>query len=234
MGTFHIGIIEDQYTYRVLLNNYIKQWAGIYNVEVNISEFVNGETFFQMPIHYHVVFIDIELDGGMNGMQVAKRLRVNKYRGEIIFTTSHREYLLEGYDVHAYQYLLKPTDRQKLMKCLEGIYVRYSSDYYTIFNRGTAIRIKYRNITYIASSNHNVDIHIRDVEKPYSPKIKFNSLVNSFPKNFRQCHRTILVNMDYVSHVCKTELYLTDGTVLPISATYLQQVQQAMIDALKD
>ena len=37
MGTFHIGIIEDQYTYRVLLNDYIKQWAGIYNVEVNIS-----------------------------------------------------------------------------------------------------------------------------------------------------------------------------------------------------
>ncbi|MCI5493093.1 MAG: LytTR family DNA-binding domain-containing protein [Lachnospiraceae bacterium] len=234
MEAFCIAIIEDQSSYRQQLHDKIRGWAAAYHVETNICEFVNGEVFFRLPIHYHIIFIDIELDKGINGVEIAKKLRKNGYQGEIIFTTSHREYILEGYDVHAYQYLLKPIDQTKLLRALENIYSRYSADFYTIFNRGNVIRLKYRNILYITSSNHNVDIHLNGVDKTYSPKIKFNTIVKSFPKNFKQCHRTILVNMDYVSHISKTELSLLDGTVLPISATYLSNIQQAMIQALSE
>ncbi len=57
----------------------------------------------------------------MNGISIAKILRVNGYNGNIIFLTAFREYVFQGYEVHALNYLLKPITLDSLKPCMDEV-----------------------------------------------------------------------------------------------------------------
>lgn len=229
----NIAIIEDEENDIISLKESLFSWSSLNMIKLDIKVFRSGEEFFILPLDYHIVFIDICLSTSFTGIDVAKKLRCNNFRQEIIFTTNFKEYILDGYDVHAFQYLLKPIDTQKLFNCLATIYRLYMPAYHTVFFKGQIMKFEYRNIIYVSSSNHYVDLHMKDSSTPYSYKAKFKDLINSFPTNFMRCHRTLLVNMDYVTGIRGKELQLSAGSQLPISLTYLKNIQQAMIKILK-
>ena len=60
---------------------------------------------------FDIIFLDIEMKT-LNGVETAKKIRNVNKDIIIIFVTGYSEYVYEGYDVHAFNYILKPYKKK--------------------------------------------------------------------------------------------------------------------------
>ena len=113
----HFAIVEDlamdqEHLIRLIQENFKK-----YNETADFDCYESGEDFLEhfRPGLYHAVFMDIMLDqNGRNGIDTALELRKSAQRLPIVFTTSERDYSLQGYRAHPLDYLLKPVEEKAL------------------------------------------------------------------------------------------------------------------------
>ena len=100
----------------VLLNQYGEENCCNmeYKIYTNPLELVNQ---IEKGVHYDVILLDVFMPG-INGIQCAKDIRTFDSLVKIIFLTSSAEFAVESYSVKAYQYLLKPIQKEKLFLTL--------------------------------------------------------------------------------------------------------------------
>lgn len=113
-----IVIIENNLKELQELKKELNIWGNKYSIQIVINSYPSGELYFSKHGTFDddIYFLDIQLDG-MSGLDIAKNLRLKNYNGEIVFLTAFCEYVFEGYQVHALNYLIKP------IKKLHSIYV---------------------------------------------------------------------------------------------------------------
>ena len=104
-----IAIVDDISEERTLLRNRLESQFSRRNVHVDIFEYENGETFLTAAKEcpFTVVFLDIYMNGS-NGIDTAKELRRSDTDCLLIFTTTSTDHALEGFQVRALHYLVKP------------------------------------------------------------------------------------------------------------------------------
>ena len=124
---FRIVICEDEISQREKLKEYIQKIFDENKEELEIIEFESAEDLLSDNIvlkEVDIFILDIKLNG-LSGMDLAKLIRKEDDRSEIIFVTSLVEYIQEGYTVRAYRYLLKPIEyeelRKHLLNCISDI-----------------------------------------------------------------------------------------------------------------
>ena len=89
--------------------------------------------------------------GKINGMNTARQIRELDKKVEIIFITSLIEYALEGYEVRAYRYLIKPIKyddlKNNVLNCIKEISIQ--NKYIIVKEQGNRIKLDINEITYI-------------------------------------------------------------------------------------
>jgi len=178
---------------------------------------------------YNVYFLDI-LMRGMNGIQVAKEIRKRDGSATIIFLTSSPEYALEGYSVHAYNYLLKPLERDTLYEMLGKLLVREKprgTKQLQITSNGVVKNVFYRDIVYIEVRRNKLLIVLNTGEKAetYSTITKVAELLKG-EMMFTRTHRSFIVNMQYVREITSTTICVRPDYRIPVSRTYSAAVKQ--------
>jgi len=166
----------------------------------------------------------------MDGLALAQSLRKNNYHGSIIFLTSYKEYVFQGYDVQALHYLLKPIREDDIRKCMNVVLQLTRDNNYIFQYNNQTLKIPYHQILYFSSANHYIEIYT--VEGVQMHKATLADILNNLPYEFTKCHRSILVNMSHVEKIVKNEIYLSNGNKLPISNTYLEQVRTTFLDTI--
>ena len=124
---FRIVICEDEISQREKMKEYIQKIFDDNKEKVEITEFESAEDLLSDNIvlkEVDIFILDIKMNG-LSGMDLAKMIRKEDDRSEIIFVTSLVEYIQEGYTVRAYRYLLKPIEyeelRKHLLNCISDI-----------------------------------------------------------------------------------------------------------------
>ena len=173
-----------------------------------------------------VYFLDISLKEE-NGVDIAKKLRTNNYKGHIIFLTGFQEYVFEGYSVRALDYLLKPIDPVKLDRDLKLITEELSDQNYMVRTRSEMYKIPYKEILYISSNNHSIEI-VTEKEK-FRQMISLREVLAHLPAYFLQCHRTIIVNMKAVISLTDNWIILNGKEELPVGKKYLEQIRSTFL-----
>lgn len=113
-----IGILEDEAGDRQALSRLVVRWADERGVAVREEEYAEAGPFLaaceRMPFDVALLDCYIETNKldveavGLSGIDVARTLRARGHQTTIVFTTSSRDYAVEGYEVQALGYLLKP------------------------------------------------------------------------------------------------------------------------------
>ncbi|HBF5972103.1 TPA: response regulator, partial [Clostridioides difficile] len=104
-----IAICEDEKEQQELLKRYINQIFDALSVKCRLEVFNSGEELLEgYSKDTDVLLLDIQM-GQINGIDTARKVRVLDDKVEIIFITALIEYALEGYEVRAYRYLIKPV-----------------------------------------------------------------------------------------------------------------------------
>lgn len=230
----HITILEDEEAYCTQLRKLLRKWAAEKGLQITIRYFTQGEDFLRSNYDEdELLFLDINLKT-MNGMEIAKRLRMNGFQGPIIFLTAFSEYVFEGYNVRALNYLLKPITYAKLENCLKPIVKSLYSSCHSYRDSTGLIKIPYNKILAFTSFRHYVDIitQLPTSAKDSTPqhfvqKITMKSLQQQLPDEFVRCHRGIIINMGKVITVTCRDVTLIDGSVYPVSESRLREVQDA-------
>ena len=104
-----IAIVDDLAAERALLKDRLEQQLHRRNVQADILEYESGETFLEAArkAPFTAAFLDIYMDG-MTGMEAAKKLRKTNTDCLLVFTTTSTGHALEGFQVRALHYLVKP------------------------------------------------------------------------------------------------------------------------------
>ncbi len=120
----HFAIVEDLKIDQNHLIHLIQENLEKHGETVYFDCYESGEAFLEAfrPRLFNAVFMDIMLDrDGRNGIDTALELRKREKRLPIVFTTTERDYSLQGYRAHPLDYLLKPVEEKALAWCLDEI-----------------------------------------------------------------------------------------------------------------
>ena len=115
-----IVLVDDEQLQLDYMEKLIRQAAESLKIEINMSQYLSGEAFlFALEDNptWNLAFLDIEM-AELNGMEVARIVRENAPQLELVFATAYAEYAIEGYEVQALDYLLKPINLEKITRVL--------------------------------------------------------------------------------------------------------------------
>lgn len=127
---YKIAICDDEQSQIEHLKSIVTEWSHTACLPCEILTFPSAEAFlfaYESDKTYDILLLDIEMND-ISGVELAKRLRHDNRRAEIIFITSHFEFVSEGYEVDALHYLMKPVAREKLTQVLTKAAERLSAE----------------------------------------------------------------------------------------------------------
>lgn len=221
----NIAICDDE---KDLVNS-LKQVVGCYlelkGLDYKIHEFNSGEALLSKitDTYFDIIFLDIEMSG-LNGVETARKIRCNQNKSIIIFVTSYPDFVFQGYEVKALNYILKPYKKEKITDVLSSALEELNSMndiFYTIQLKSGSHKINLTNTVYFASDKRKVcAVTTTDRIEFYS---KLDELETELPNFFIRIHQRYLVNINYVSAVESNEA-VVNGQCLPVSRTYSQNL----------
>lgn len=161
--------------------------------------------------HYDVYFLDIEL-GADNGVELAKYIKKTDINSIIVFTTSHTDYMAEAFDVHAFNYIVKPVTQQKVDKIVTQLeeVINARNDKLTFRYNRELINAYYDDIVYMESSKRIINLVTTNMEYQFYAKI--NDVYDELPELiFGKTRSGCIVNYRYVSRVDKNNVWCKRG-----------------------
>ena len=219
-----IAICDDDKKLRKDLRHLIEVQLDLMAVTYEIEEYESGTSLIE---HINkkepdILFLDIEMPG-MDGMDTAKALRNLEKKTLIIFITAYPDYVFQGYEVHAFHYILKPYEKKKLKEVLESAVKELASQedqFYIIQQKSGTLRLSLREISYFKSDKRNVCAVLKNGEQISFYK-KLDEVTKELPDFFQRIHNRYLVNMNYISKV-ESSSCICGGEELPVSRAYKQ------------
>lgn len=224
-------IIEDEVYARDLLAHYLESLSAFELV----AQYDNCLTCFEHHDFDEIdlLLLDINLPT-VSGIQFARTL--SRYRVEIILTSAHSEYALEGYDLNVVDYLLKPIvlDRFKvaMRKAEERIMAKQPAvnghngattppDKSFIFIKADykIMKVKLDQITFIEGMQEYVRIHLAD-RKPIVTLQSLKNLIAALPTDrFFRIHRSYIINLARLEYIQQGHI-VVGGEKLRIGKNY--------------
>ena len=231
-----IAICDDEILQLELLKYYVEKWAKDRGINPSIELFQSAEAFhfeWLEDSSYDIILLDIQM-AELSGIELAKLIREKDKHIQIIFVTAISDYIGEGYNVDAINYLIKPISEEKLKECLNKAINRKEIQPKSILIEidGGVHRIYEDSIMYLEIKGHELFIHQEDnvisIRKPLS---EMEELLSK--NEFIKTHRSYLVALKYIKYIDSKEITLKNGAIIPISRGNSKEVQREFFDYFK-
>lgn len=213
-----LAVCDDEKVFRSDLRKILGTELELCGIDYHISEFTSGEELIAglEKADCQILFLDIEMKG-IDGVEAARRLRETKRQMEIVFVTSYADFVFQGYEVRALNYILKPYEPEKiaavLHTALEALDIE-AEKYYVIDQRGGSIRVPLSSVKYFSSDRRTV--HAVTTEQEYTFYEKLSDLETELPDTFVRIHNRYLVHLKYLEAV-RQNTAVVDGEELSVS-----------------
>lgn len=234
MNTLTCFIIDDEPLAQALMESYVEktpflQLCGTFS---NAIEALGA--LKENPVN--LVFLDIQMPE-LSGLELAKLIPSTT---RIIFTTAFNQYALEGYRVHALDYLLKPIAYPDFLETAQHALETFQSAAIETPTGGTTggqqslfvksdyklLRINYDEILYVEGLKDYVKIYLTTTPRPILSLTSMKSIESHLPANlFLRIHRSFVVNMERITAIERGNVLIGEKS-LPISDSYRDKVSE--------
>ena len=228
---YKIAICDDDRSQIEYITSIVTSWSALEGHNCEIRTFPSAEAFlfeYEEEKAYDILLLDVEMKN-INGIELAKRIRKDNNRAEIIFITSHFEFVGEGYEVDALHYLIKPVSTEKLTQVLTkaGEKLAIESPWVVIACEGETVKLYETDIFYVESFLHYIVIHTKD--KEYKIKENISVFENKVSDDFYRIHRSYLVSLKHITRISRTSVNI-GNTELPLSRGKYDDINRAFIE----
>ena len=174
-----IAIVDDLAAERALLKDRLEQQLHRRNVQADILEYESSEKFLEAArkAPFTAAFLDIYMNG-MTGMEAAKELRKTDTDCLLIFTTTSTDHALEGFQVRALHYLVKPFTEEDIDALTDELLARVPQPekFMTLRVDGSEFRLRYLDIVYAEHFAHMIYVHTA-VQKTLATRQSFKTFI---------------------------------------------------------
>lgn len=226
----HICICDDEKIQRSELKSVISTQLELKGIGFSVDECENGESLKSILLknknYFDIIFLDIEMDG-MNGVETARQIRTLNDTVVIIFVTGFADYVFDGYEVKALNYILKPYKKEKIADVLSEALKQIDSiqnDFFIVQLNSNSYKLRFRDIIYFASDRRKIKV-IAD-QNTYEFYGKLDDIEKELPDFFIRIHQRYLVNLNFVLSIENNYVDI-DGEKLPVSRKKYQDVMIA-------
>ncbi len=225
-----VAICDDSAVDAQYVKQLLNAWAGQRQLEVIAKVFSSAESFlfqYAEDKNWDILLLDIEM-GAMDGVTMAKAVRRDNETVQIVFITGYSDYIAEGYEVAALHYLMKPVKQDKFFAVLDRAYEKHKQNDRCLFLEigGEMLRLPFYEIRYLAVHLNYVTVHAKC---EYTVKRALGEFEKELDHRFARVGRSMIVNLKFVQRVTKTEVCLSDGTVLPLPRGAYEPLNRAII-----
>lgn len=196
--------------------------------------FSSGGKLLQSDQEFDIMFLDIQMEEP-DGMKTAKLLRERGFGGLIVFMTVLKEQVFGAFQVEAFDYLIKPAENDRLYsvfdRALKTLEKKRRKN--IVIHRGNTTSIIYLDdIVYGEVIGRKIYLHTNDgqIADYYS---SLEVLEQNMDSRFFRCHRSYLINLDYVRGVKDGNAALSDGSCIPVSRLREENLSQALLSHMK-
>jgi DNA-binding LytR/AlgR family response regulator len=223
--------IDDEPLALAVIKTYSAQFPALQLVQTFDDALSAAEFLKQFPID--LLFVDINMPD-ISGLDLVRSLQEKPM---VIFTTAHKQFAYEGFELEALDYLLKPIDVERFAKA-----VQKAIDYYTythkpreasaeslfVHSEYRMVKIALPEIVYIESMEDYIKIHLTG-GKPILTLMSIKKVLEKLPADqFQRIHRSYVVSVAKVKSILNRKVQLQSGPELPISDSYSSFIQQWM------
>ena len=222
-----IAIVDDLAAERTLLKDRLEWQLQRRNVQADILEYESGETFLEAArkATFTAAFLDIYMDG-MTGMEAAKKLRETNTDCLLVFITTSTDHALEGFQVRALHYLVKPFTEADIDALTDELLARIPQPdkYMELKVEGSEIHLRYQDIVHAEHFAHLIYVHTT-VQKTFIAPLKDDT-------RFFVCGRGVIVNLEHAKDLEGAAFRMADGSRVFVSQDLLKSARQAFMEFL--
>lgn len=215
--------IDDEPLALELIRSYTAKFPELERVQtfddaISAIEFIKGTTI-------DILFVDINMPD-ITGLDLVRSL---DERPIIIFTTAHKKFAIDGFELDAIDYLLKPISFERFSKAVAKAveYARYKNkaaneeiESLFVYAEYRLIKIPLNEIEYIESLEDYIRINLIN-GKPVLTLMPLKKVLEKLPaEKFKRIHRSYIVAVDKVNSVLNRKVRLNSSTELPVSDSY--------------
>ena len=224
-------IIDDEELARELIEAHIGQLTD-FELIASCSSAIEASAILQRQA-IDLLFLDIEMPV-LKGTDFFKNLL---HKPNVIFTTAYRNYALDGFELNAIDYLLKPISFSRFFKAIEKFKQQqnsYNQEYQTtlttekddfifVTKNRKKIRIDFAEILYIESLKDYIKIHL--VNESHTVKFSISAFEKELDSRFIRIHRSYIVNYFQITAFTKSDVEI--GKIeIPIGESYKTMVEE--------
>ncbi len=228
MKKYRCLIIDDEDLARELIETHLSQ-LDEFDIIASCASAIEASKVLQQQ-QVDLLFLDIEMPV-LKGTDFYKNLI---HKPKVIFTTAHRNYALDGFELDAVDYLLKPIVFSRFFNAIEKFLAtqqsrNHSTDTQTsdkshLFIRENRKQVKviFDDILYIQSLKDYIEIHLKN--KTHVVKYSISAFEKQLPTTFKRIHRSYIVNISKVTAYTNHDVEIGNREI-PISENYKQSIQ---------
>lgn len=215
----NIAIVDDEAAEREHIRRCLDYLADTKGVRSCVEEFTSADSFLiNYEGVYDIIFMDIEFPTGLDGMSAARKLRKMDSTVILIFITNMAQLAIQGYEVDALDFIVKPVDKYtfllKMTRVLPRV-VRQHQECVTIRAEKQMVSLRVGLIRYLEVDGHYVIYHSR--EGIFSEYITLSAAEKKLNNPaFYRCDRGRLVNMRFITQIGR-DTCTVDGVELDIA-----------------
>ncbi len=227
-----IAIVEDNPKDSAHLLSCLQRFAKANQMEIETEVFANALRFLQeYKGEFNVIFMDIDMPM-MNGMEAARSLRKVDPHVVLIFVTALAKFALNGYEVDAFDFIVKPVQENFLSAKMKRVIKKLSSEQRVkvlIRSREKTVSVFADEIIYVDIYNHVLTFHTE--QGNYETRGSMKDVTETLDgNNFVLCNKSYVVNLRHVQMVEGDDVIMTGGEKLPISRPRKKEFMQHIAD----
>mgnify|MGYP002510078180 FL=1 len=231
----HIAICDDEKHMSDHIRSMVLNFFRKKNREISLRMFSGGEELLSYNGQIDILFLDIQMKD-MDGMETARKLRADKFRGFLVFITVLKEMVFQSFEVQAYDYLVKPVDGKQFEKTMERLYasMQNASEDSLLVQKGYEGRIiREDEIVFCEIIDRKIYLNLASGEVvDYYERIE--NLETKLNNRFYRCHRSYLINLKHLKGYKNGTACMDNGKEIPVSRLRSREFSGVVLQYMKN
>lgn len=230
---FRVAICDDNSFDLSTMSSYLAELrsAGIFAEVTTYSSGTELISEYEKGHRFQCLILDM-LMTPLDGISTAREIRKYDSYVPILIVTSTVQYALEGYQVNAWRYLVKPVDKNLFLSEIASIYREQDIEKpncFIVSNETGMHKIRYADIMYFESNLHVIKLRTLDNEYIFRGSIS-DIEERMTPYHFSRVHKSFVVNLAHVKTIYKASLLMENGDTVFLSKHRSAKLYEAMLD----